>query len=162
LPFQVSVCGPRDCTDEDASNAFQIGALLAENGVVVICGGGRGVMAAVARGVRSKNGLVVGVRPNDSRDGASTDLSAVLVTNMGEARNAIIVWSADAVIVVGGSWGTLSELALAKRRGGVPVLSLGGWRLLDGSGSSVPGIEHVESPEQAVALALKERTDRRG
>jgi uncharacterized protein (TIGR00725 family) len=111
-------------------------------------------MAAVAAGVRSRDGLVVGIRPTDSREGASPDLSVTLVTNMGEARNAIIVWSADAVIVVGGSWGTLSEVALAKRRGGVPVVSIGGWRVLDSDGRPVPGIEVAESPEQAVDLAL--------
>jgi uncharacterized protein (TIGR00725 family) len=121
---------------------------------VVICGGGTGVMAAVAAGARSKNGLVIGIRPNDSRDGASPDLSAVIVTNMGEARNAVIVWSADAVIAVGGSWGTLSEVALAMRRGGVPVVSLGGWRVSDSRGEAVPGIEYARTADEAVALAI--------
>jgi len=73
---------------------------------------------------------------------------------MGEARNAAIVWSADAVIVVGGSWGTLSEVALAKRRGGVPVISLGGRRIVDAKGEEVPGIDHVSSPDESVALAM--------
>jgi len=155
MPFQVAVCGPRDCTDDDARNAHRIGELLAERGAVVICGGGGGVMAAVATGVRAKGGLVIGVRPNDSRAGACPDLSAVIVTNMGEARNAIIVWSADAVIVVGGSWGTLSELALAKRRGGIPVISLGGWQLLDNDGTPVEGVEQVRTPTAAVDRALQ-------
>jgi uncharacterized protein (TIGR00725 family) len=154
MPYQVAVCGPRQCTDEEAAIAYGVGELLAERGAVVICGGGTGVMEAVAAGVRAKDGLVVGVRPNDTREGASPDLSAVIVTNMGEARNAVIVWSADAVIVVGGSWGTLSEVALAKRRGGVPVISLGGWQILDATGAHVPGIEHVTSPDEAVALAM--------
>ena len=153
MAFQVAVCGPRRCTESDTTNAYKIGELLAERGVVVICGGGTGVMAAVAAGARSKGGQVIGVRPGNSRDGASPDLSVTLVTNMGEARNAIIVWSADAVIVVGGSWGTLSELALAKRRGDVPVISLGGWRLIDKDGQPVPGVEHVDSAIQAVELA---------
>jgi len=154
MPYQVAVCGPRQCTEEDEKSSFVVGQLLAQRGAVVICGGGQGVMAAVAAGVRSKDGLVVGIRPNDTREGASPDLSVTLVTNMGEARNAIIVWSADAVIVVGGSWGTLSEVALAKRRGGVPVISLGGWRLLDKDGQPVRGIEHVETPEEAVEKAM--------
>jgi uncharacterized protein (TIGR00725 family) len=156
MPYQVAVCGPRDCTEEDAANAFRIGELLAERGAVVICGGGIGVMQAVAAGVRAKDGLVIGVRPNDTRHGASPDLSAVIVTNMGEARNAAIVWSADAVIVVGGSWGTLSEVALAKRRGGIRVVSLGGWRIIDANGDGVPGIDHVSTPEEAVVLATSE------
>jgi uncharacterized protein (TIGR00725 family) len=111
-------------------------------------------MAAVAAGARSRNGLVVGIRPTDTREDASPDLSATIVTNMGEARNTIIVWSADAVIAIGGSWGTLSEVALAKRRGGIPVVSLGGWRIADASGEPVPGIEYVASPADAVRIAL--------
>ncbi|MGC9667821.1 TIGR00725 family protein [Planosporangium sp. 12N6] len=157
MAYQVAVCGPRRCTEADRKNAYRIGQLLAEGGVVIICGGGTGVMAAVAAGARSRDGLVIGVRPNDSREGASPDLSATIVTNMGEARNAIIVWSADAVIVVGGSWGTLSELALAKRRGDVPVISLGGWQVLDHEGRPVPGIAIAESPEAAAELALTGR-----
>lgn len=155
MPYQVAVCGPgRDCTEDDRENAFRVGQLLAQRGAMAICGGGIGVMAAVAAGVRSQNGFVLGIRPNDTTEGASPDLSMTVVTNMGEARNAIIVWSADAVIVVGGSWGTLSELALAKRRGGVPVVCLGGWRILDKHGQPVPGVEHVDTPEAAVEEVL--------
>ncbi|MGH3696280.1 MAG: LOG family protein [Pseudonocardiaceae bacterium] len=155
MPCQVAVCGPSlDCTDEDKVKAYCVGQLLAERGAVTLCGGGGGVMAAVASGARSKDGLVVGIRPNDTREGASPDLSVTIVTNMGEARNAIIVWSADAVIVIGGSWGTLSELALAKHRGDVPVISLGGWQLLTQDGQPVPGIDHADTPEEAVTKAL--------
>jgi uncharacterized protein (TIGR00725 family) len=112
-------------------------------------------MAAVAAGARAENGLVIGVRPNDTRDDANPDLSAVIVTNMGEARNAIIVWSADAVIAIGGSWGTLSEIALAKRRGTIPVITLGGWTLLDHQHNPLPDpVTHATNPHQAVALAL--------
>ncbi len=135
-----------------------MGRLLAGRGAVVICGGGTGVMAAVAAGARSGGGVVVGIRPGDDRAGASPDLTAVVVTNMGEARNAAVVWSADAVIVVGGSWGTLSELALARRRGGVPVVSLHGWRVVDADGAEVPGITHVDTPEEAVRLACPPST----
>jgi uncharacterized protein (TIGR00725 family) len=155
MPCQIAVCGPsRDCTDDDKVHAYRVGQLLAERGAVALCGGGIGVMAAVASGVCSQGGLVVGIRPNGTREGASPDLSVTIVTNMGEARNAIIVWSADAIIVIGGSWGTLSELALAKCRGGVPVISLGGWRLLTKDGQPVPGIDHVDTPEEAVERAL--------
>ncbi|HEV7823658.1 MAG TPA: TIGR00725 family protein [Mycobacteriales bacterium] len=161
MPYQVAVCGPgRDCTEEDEENAFRVGQLLAECGVVVLCGGGAGVMAAAAAGARSKDGLVVGIRPDDSRVGAPPDLSVTLVTGMGEARNVIIVWSADAVIAVGGSWGTLSEVALAKRRGGVPVISLCGWRVIDQDGRQLEGIEHVATPEEAVERAVASMTRR--
>jgi uncharacterized protein (TIGR00725 family) len=157
LAYQVAVCGPRDCTEADRENAYRVGQLLAERGAVVICGGGTGVMAAVAAGARSRDGLVIGILPTDSRAGAAPDLSATIVTNMGEARNAIIVWSADAVIVIGGSWGTLSEVALAKRRGDIRVVSLNGWKILDQDGRPVPGIDVVQSPEAATELALADR-----
>jgi uncharacterized protein (TIGR00725 family) len=157
MQYQVAVCGPRNCTDEQRVLAQQVGELLAEQGATIICGGGSGVMAAVAAGGRSRNGLVIGVRPNDTREGSSPDLSAAIVTNLGEARNAVIVWSADAVIIIGGSWGTLSELALAKRRGGIPVISLAGWQILDATGETVEGIELATSPADAVQLALTGR-----
>jgi uncharacterized protein (TIGR00725 family) len=146
--FQVAVCGPSECTPEEADQASRVGQLLAERGAVVICGGGSGVMAAAAAGASAAGGLVIGVRPGRTREGASPDLTAVIITDMGEARNAIIVRSADAVIAVGGSWGTLSEIALAKRRGDIPVLALGGW--------PVDGVDQVATPEEAVARALSE------
>ena len=154
MAYQVAVCGPHECSDVEAAQAHRVGAFLADAGAVVLCGGGGGVMAAVAAGVRARNGLVVGIRPGDSRDGASADLSVTVVTNMGQARNAVIVTSADAVIAIGGSWGTLSEVALAMRRGNVPVISLGGWRIVDVSGEPVPGVTEVQTPEDAVQVAL--------
>ena len=157
MTYQVAVCGPRNCTEVESAAAYRVGELLADQGVTILCGGGSGVMAAVAAGGRSRDGLVIGVRPNDSREGSSPDLSATIVTNLGEARNAVIVWSADAVIVIGGSWGTLSELALAKRRGGIRVVSLAGWQLLDAEGRPVPGVDTADSPEDAVRQALTSR-----
>jgi uncharacterized protein (TIGR00725 family) len=153
--FQVAVCGPRQCTDQQAAAARTVGVLLAEAGAVVICGGGTGVMAAVAAGARSAGGTVIGIRPGADTEGASPDLSVTIVTNLGEARNAVIVWSADAVIAVGGSWGTLSEIALARRRGGVPVVVLDGWQVVGQDGKAVDeGIAYVDSPEEAVRQAL--------
>ncbi|MGI5127034.1 TIGR00725 family protein [Pseudonocardia sp. CA-107938] len=152
MAFQVAVCGPAEATETERAIAFDVGRLLAGRGAVVVCGGGTGVMAAVAAGARSAGGLVAGVRPGPSREDAAPDLDVVLATNMGEARNAVIVWSADAVIVVGGSWGTLSEVALAMRRGGVPVVSVAGWRVVDADGREVPGIAHVASAAEAVAM----------
>ncbi|MEU8198554.1 TIGR00725 family protein [Microbispora amethystogenes] len=152
MAIQVSVCGPRDCTAEDERNALEVGRLLAERGAVIICGGYTGVMAAVAAGARSAGGTVVGILSRPDREHANPDLSIVIPTGAGEARNNIIVNSGDAVIVIGGSWGTLSELALAMRHGRAPVVQLGGWRLLDQRGDPVPGVRHATSPEHALEL----------
>jgi uncharacterized protein (TIGR00725 family) len=149
--MQVAVCGPREAATAEQTLARRVGELLAERGDIVICGGGDGVMRAVAAGAHAKGGLVVGIRPGGTRDGANPDLDVTIVTNLGEARNAVIVWSADAVIAVGGSWGTLSEVALAMRRGGVPVVVLAGWRVVDAAGVALPGIVYVDTPEEAVA-----------
>ncbi|MGH3798685.1 MAG: hypothetical protein ACRDTD_00855 [Pseudonocardiaceae bacterium] len=102
-----------------------------------------------------RTALVIGVHPNDTAGSACPDLSAVIVTNLGEARNAVIVWSAAAIIAIGGSWGTLPEIALAKRRGGIPVITLGGWTILDHNSSPLPDpVSSATNPQHAVDLAL--------
>jgi uncharacterized protein (TIGR00725 family) len=152
-PPQVAVCGPREATPEEEDRARRVGELLAERGATVVCGGYGGVMAAVAAGARSRGGRVVGILSGADRSGAGPDLDVVVVTGIGEARNAVIVRSADAVIAVGGSWGTLSEIAFAMRRGDVPVVVLGGWRLTDPEGNDV-GPPRADTPEAAVAAVL--------
>ncbi|MGV9565897.1 TIGR00725 family protein [Streptomyces sp. NPDC003480] len=153
MAVQVAVCGPSRCGERDRNLAHELGRLLAERQAVVICGGHGGVMAAVAAGARSRDGLVVGVLPGADRVGAGPDLSVAIATGLGQARNNVIVHSGDAVIVVGGSWGTLSELALAMRRGDVPVVQLGdGWRLVDAGGHEVPGVRQARTPAEALDL----------
>ncbi|MFF3905982.1 TIGR00725 family protein [Streptomyces sp. NPDC001848] len=151
MAVQVAVCGPARCGESERALAYEVGRLLAERGAVVICGGHGGVMAAVAAGARSREGVVVGVLPGADRTGAGPDLSVAIATGLGQARNSVIVHSGDAVIVIGGSWGTLSELALAMRRGGVPVVQLGdGWRLTDADGREVPGVRYARTPAEAL------------
>lgn len=158
---QVAVCGPRHGTELDTANARAIGRLLAEAGATVLCGGGTGVMAAVTEGASASGGLVIGVRPDTDRAGVCDGLSAVLYTNMGEARNAVLVSSADVVIVVGGSWGTLSELALANHRG-VPVVSIGGWRVTTADGAAITDSVRTRTPREAVDTALALAAGRAG
>jgi uncharacterized protein (TIGR00725 family) len=148
---QVAVCGPAAATPEEERDARRVGLLLAERGAVVLCGGYGGVMGAVAAGARAGGGTVVGLLSGTDRAGASPDLTVAVPTGLGQARNVLLVNAADAVIVVGGSWGTLSELAHAVRRGGVPVVQLGGWRVLDRDGREPPGVRHAATPEEAVA-----------
>jgi uncharacterized protein (TIGR00725 family) len=152
MTIQISVCGPRNCTDNDRSNAFELGRLIAQRDAVVICGGYTGVMAAVAAGANAEGGTVVGILSRADRENANPDLTIVIPTGIGEARNNVIVNSGDAIIVVGGSWGTLSELALAMRRGRAPVVQLGGWQLRDENDQPIPGIKHAKTPDEALQL----------
>jgi uncharacterized protein (TIGR00725 family) len=137
--------------------AREVGVLLARSGVVVLCGGYGGVMAGAAQGAAGAGGLVIGILSGDDRSGASPFLTAAVATGMGQARNSVLVGSADAVIVVVGSWGTLSEVAMAMRRGVRPVVVLGGWRIVDARGEAVPGLVVADSPAVAVRLALAGR-----
>ncbi|WP_405496517.1 LOG family protein [Nocardia sp. NBC_00511] len=156
--FQVAVCGPREENPTDNANAREVGRLLAQAGATVLCGGGPGVMAAVAEGASTAAGLVIGIRPDTDPTTTCPHLSAVIYTNMGEARNAILINSADAAIVIGGSWGTLSELALANHRTTIPVISLGGWRITDAHGQPVDAGLTVATPFEAVEAALRGRS----
>jgi uncharacterized protein (TIGR00725 family) len=150
--IQVAVCGPDDCTEQDGDNARELGRLIAQHGAVLLCGGYGGVMAAAAAGAREAGGVVVGILSAGDRDGACPDLTVAIPTGIGQARNTILVNSADAVIVVGGSWGTLSELAIAMRRGRVPVVQISGWRVVDQAGRPVPGVRQAATPAEAVEL----------
>lgn len=121
----VAVSGPGRPADASVpETARMLGALLAEQGAVVVTGGLGGVMAAAAEGVRSAGGTAVALLPGPDRQEASPGHDVVLATGLGEMRNALLVRCVDAVVAVGGSWGTLSEVALAARTG-VPVVAIG-------------------------------------
>jgi uncharacterized protein (TIGR00725 family) len=151
VAVQVAVCGPGECTEREWDLAYETGRLLAGRGAVVVCGGLGGVMAAAAAGARAGGGITGGVRPAADRAAAGPDLTVAVPTGLGQARNNIVVNAADAVIAVGGSWGTLSEIALAMRAGRVPVVQLGGWRVHDQDGRPAGGIVHAADPAAAVA-----------
>ncbi|HEU5160313.1 MAG TPA: TIGR00725 family protein [Streptosporangiaceae bacterium] len=152
MTIQVAVCGPHECGEELRGLAFETGRLLASREAVVVCGGYGGVMAATAEGARSAGGTVVGILSGGDREHAGPHLSIVIPTGLGQARNAVIVNSGDAVIVIGGSWGTLSELAFAMRGGRVPVVQLGGWQIRDAAGRPLPGLWRARTPEEALEL----------
>ncbi|NKZ08837.1 TIGR00725 family protein [Actinomadura latina] len=151
MAVQVAVCGPGECTEREWDLAYETGRLLAGRGAVVLCGGLGGVMAAAAAGARTAGGITVGVLPAADRAAAGPDLTVAVPTGLGQARNNVLVNAADALIAVGGSWGTLSEIALAMRAGRVPVVQLGGWRVLDGDGRPAGAIVHAADPPGAVA-----------
>jgi hypothetical protein len=141
----VAVVGQGDATPEEADAAQEVGRRLAEVGAVVVCGGLGGVMAAACRGAADAGGLTIGILPGTDRGAANEWARVVIPTGMGEMRNALVVRAADAVIAVGGGYGTLSEVALALKTG-VPVVGINPW--------PIDGIVQVGSPRDAVQTAL--------
>ena len=113
-PRYVSVVGASRATPELAAKAEELGELLAERGFIVVCGGRDGVMAAVARGVKRKGGVTIGILPEADRERAAPDLTYSVCSAMGYARNLSVVASGDVVIALSGAWGTLSEIGLAR------------------------------------------------
>jgi uncharacterized protein (TIGR00725 family) len=125
----VAVVGPADgARPSDLAAAERVGALLAERGAVLLTGGHHGVMQAAARGCREAGGTSIGLMPGLDRSQGTPEHTFLLPTGLGELRNGLIVRAADAVVAVGCSWGTLSEIALA-RRTGVPLVLIDPWDL---------------------------------
>jgi uncharacterized protein (TIGR00725 family) len=141
----VAVVGPGKATPEEADAAEQVGAGLAHAGAVVVCGGLGGVMAQACRGAYDAGGMTIAILPGSDRRAANQWARVVIPTGMGEMRNALVVRAADAVIAVGGGYGTLSEVALALKTG-VPVVGIKPW--------PIAGIVQVGSPREAVQAAL--------
>jgi uncharacterized protein (TIGR00725 family) len=112
-------------------------------------------MEAACRGARSRGGLTVGLLPGRDREDANGWVVLALPTGLGEARNALIVRAADAIVAIGGGWGTLSEIAFGVRAG-VPVFGVGTWELAKG-GEPVPGVRAVDDAATAVSEALRSR-----
>jgi len=143
VAIQISVVGSGA---EHERRAETVGRLLAKQGATVVTGGLGEVMAAAARGAKSEGGTTVGILPGESRDGANQWLDHVVVTGIGHARNLAVVASGDAVIAVGGRYGTLAEIGLA--------LTLGRQGVILEPGFDVDGAQRAATPEQAVEFAL--------
>jgi len=139
---------------EHEERAEQVGRLLAERGAVVVTGGGGAVMAAAARGAKSAGGTTIGILPGEERHLGNEWLDYEIVTGIGHARNLAVAASGDAVIAIGGEWGTLSEIALASRLGRRVVI-------LE-PGPKVDGVARAQTPEEAVELALSALDAERG
>lgn len=146
-PLRIAVCGAGSPDPALERIAEAVGVRIAHAGAVLVCGGLAGVMEAAARGASTAGGLTVGVLPGTDAAAANAWITLPLPTGVGEARNALIVRFAEAVIAVGGEWGTLSEIALAKRTG-VPVV------LLAPTLAAQLGLETASDPDEAVRMAL--------
>jgi len=153
---QVAVIGAGGC--EEGSEAWrlaeEVGRRLAEAGATVVCGGLGGVMEAAAKGAAAAGGDVIGILPTSESADANPHCTHVVATGIGHGRNLAVVSSGEAVIAIGGEWGTLSEIGFA-RAIGRPVVALRSWTLKgEGAMESAPGIVVTETADDAVRAAL--------
>lgn len=154
---QVAVIGGRGVEEggELWALAEEVGRRLAEAGVTVVCGGGGGVMEAAARGAAEAGGSVIGIVPGESPEDANRYCSQVVATGIGHARNLAVVCSGEAVIAIGGEWGTLSEIGFA-RTIGHRVVALRSWELNGQEGMrGGPGVVTADTAEAAVTAAVE-------
>lgn len=151
-PIYVSVIGAGDADADALCAAEAIGEALAANGAVLVCGGRGGVMEAACRGAQAAGGTTVGLLPDDDRRHANAYLTVSLPTGMGELRNGLVARAGDAVIAVGGEFGTLSEIGFALKLG-KPVVGWRTWRLARGD-VAVDAFEEAGDPADAVSRAL--------
>jgi len=153
---QVAVIGASACDrgSELWELAEEVGRLLAEEGCVLVCGGMGGVMEAASKGADEAGGTVIGISPSDNPEHANAYCTHVVATGIGHARNLAVVASGEAVIAVGGAWGTLSEIGFARNLGRT-VVALRSWSASgEGDLAEGPGIVPADTAAKAVATAL--------
>ena len=142
--MQIAVIGAADATPEESGAALTVGSLVAGAGAILVCGGLGGVMEAACRGAQEMGGTTVGIVPDTGH--GNRYLGIVIRSGLGHARNVLVSQSADAVIAIGGSYGTLSEIAIALKTGR-PVFGLSSW--------DIPGVITCSTPEEAVGMAVR-------
>ncbi len=153
----IAVVGPAKCSEKQADLAEAIGRMIAERGAVLVCGGRGGVMEAACRGAASAGGTTVGILPGTDVGEGNPYLTIALPTGLGEARNALIARSGQAMIAIGGSYGTLSEIALALKAGR-RVIGLKTWSASDHAAAELEILPAKDAAE-AVTMALAEAND---
>jgi len=136
------VIGPGACSPGEAEAAARAGRCIAQKGAILLCGGLFGVMEAACRGAREESGMTVGIIPGLS--GENSELSVTVRSGLGHARNAVLIQSSDAVVAIGGNYGTLSEIAIALKSG----RTVAGYLTWD-----IPGVTRCDTPEEAVSEA---------
>jgi uncharacterized protein (TIGR00725 family) len=141
----IGVIGAGEVTEDEYVTALETGREIARRKFTLVCGGLGGVMEAACKGAKSEGGLTVGVLPGEFRKEANPYVDIPVVTGMGHGRNIIVVRSSDAIIAIGGSFGTLSEIAFALRLG-IPVVGINTWDVST-------DIKKAENPREAVEMA---------
>jgi uncharacterized protein (TIGR00725 family) len=142
----IGVIGGRDVTDDLLAAAEEVGGLIAKKGYSLICGGLTGVMEAASKGAKEAGGLTIGILPQEDKDSANPYIDVPIATGMGIGRNVMISRTADALIAVGGEYGTLSEIAFALQLG-KPVIGIGSW--------DIKGVLKAVDAEDAVKKVLE-------
>jgi len=153
----IAVIGGNQCSPQEAQLAEEVGRELARQGAILVCGGLGGVMEAACRGASSEGGITIGILPGDSRQAANRYVQIPIVTGLGYARNLAVVKSAQAVIAIAGSYGTLSEISHALQSG-IPVIGLNTWSL-SRNGQQDKSIIPAQNAVEAVNKALSLTTD---
>ncbi|HCJ67513.1 MAG TPA: TIGR00725 family protein [Elusimicrobia bacterium] len=143
----MGVIGGSEVAENAAKLAEEVGRRIAEKGYILVCGGMSGVMEFVCKGAKSADGLTIGILPGKDKSEGNPYIDIPIVTAMSHARNAIIVRTADVLIAIGGKYGTLSEIALAKVIN-KQVIGLGSW--------NIPGVIKVKTVEEAIEEVEKE------
>ena len=144
----IAVIGGGQCSDEEARLAEEVGHELARQGAILVCGGLGGIMEAACKGASSEGGVTIGILPGESRQAANPYVTIPVATGIGPARNAAVVKSAQAVIAISGSYGTLSEISLALNSG-IPVIGLNTWSL---SKNNQPDNSIIQAQDSAEAV----------
>lgn len=142
----IAVIGAAECEPFVATMAAEVGRGIADMGATLICGGRSGVMEAASGGAKERGGRTIGILPGDKPFPGNPHIDVHILTNLGAARNGIIVQSAAVVIAVGGGYGTLSEIALALKAGKT-VIGLATW--------DIPGVHLVQTPTDALGAAAE-------
>jgi uncharacterized protein (TIGR00725 family) len=153
----IAVIGGGQCSPKEAKLAEAIGRELAKRGAILICGGLGGVMEAACKGASSEGGTTIGILPGDNSQQANPYIQIPIVTNIGYARNVIVIKSAQAVIAIDGSYGTLSEIGHALQYN-IPVIGLNTWSL-SRNGRPDNSIIQAKDPTEAVDKAFNSIAD---
>ena len=144
--MNVAVIGASTCSKRIYKQAQELGALIAKQGWVLVCGGLSGVMEAAAKGARQKQGLTVGILPGNSPAEANSYIDVKIPTGLGYARNILVIRAAEVVVAVSGKYGTLSEIAFALNEG-KKIIAMGSW--------DIKGVIKVKTPQEAISRIKK-------
>jgi uncharacterized protein (TIGR00725 family) len=143
----IGVIGAGTCTEKEEAVAEQVGREIARQGGILVCGGLGGVMQAASRGAKAEHGTTIGILPGSDKQNANRYIDFAIATGIGEARNLVIIKTADVVIALPGKFGTLSEMAFCKKMN-KPIVSLSNWDIAD-------DIEKFDDPIAAVKRAFE-------